>query len=219
MILSIADVLTPAEVENAVAVLNRARFAEGRATAGWAARSVKANAQARDSEEIETLRELIGERLQANPVFDMAARPKRIVGPLFSRYRSGDTYGEHVDEPLMGGVRTDVSFTLFLSAPETYEGGELIISSPAGEDSVKLPAGSAIVYPSTALHRVSPVTSGERLAAAGWVRSFVRDAAHREMLFDLDTARRQIFEREGSSTTFNLVSKSLANLMRMWSDD
>jgi len=219
MILSIADILSPAEVENAVAVLGRARFAQGRETAGWAARTVKSNAQARDSEEIETLRDIIGERLKAHAIFEMAARPKRLIGPMFSRYKSGDAYGEHVDEPIMDGVRTDLSFTLFLSAPETYDGGELIIASPAGEDAVKLPAGSAVVYPSTTLHRVAPITRGERLAAVGWVRSLIRDAAQRELLFELDTARRQIFEREGSSATFNLVSKSLANLIRMWSED
>ncbi|MGB3719551.1 MAG: Fe2+-dependent dioxygenase [Proteobacteria bacterium] len=219
MILSIGDVLNAAEVANAVSVLNKARFVDGRATAGFAARAVKSNAQARESEDIETLREMIADRLRANAVFEMAARPKRFIGPMFSRYRVNDAYGEHVDEPIMDGARTDISFTLFLSPPETYDGGELIIASPAGEDAVKLPAGSVIVYPSTTLHRVAPVTRGERLAAVGWVRSFIRDAAQRELLFELDTARRQLFEREGSSQTFNLVSKSLANLIRMWSED
>lgn len=219
MLLSIANVLSSAEVEDALAALGRARFAEGRATAGWAARPVKVNAQARASDEIDTLRELIVERLRNNAVFEMAARPKRIIGPMFSRYRAGDTYGAHVDEPIMSGTRSDVSFTLFLTAPESYEGGELIIMSPAGEDAIKLPAGSAIVYPATTLHRVAPVVSGERLAVVGWVRSYIRDAAQRELLFELDTARRQIFKREGSSDTFNLVSKSVANLMRMWGED
>lgn len=219
MILSVVDVLSAAEVEDAVAALSRARFGEGRDTAGWAARSVKANEQARTSEEIETLRELIGERLRGNGVFELAARPKRIIGPLFSRYRAGDSYGAHVDEPIMDGVRSDVSFTLFLTPPGAYDGGELIIMSAAGDDAVKLSAGSAIVYPATSLHRVAPVVRGERLAAVGWVRSYIRDAAQRELLFDLETARRQIFEREGSSTTFNLVSKSVANLVRMWTDD
>ncbi len=219
MMLSIEGVLTPAEVADVVAALGRARFSQGRATAGWAARSVKANEQARDSEEIETLRELISERLRSHPVFEMAARPKRIIGPMFSRYRSGDTYGEHVDEPLMDGARSDVSFTLFLTAPESYVGGELIISSPAGEDAIKLPAGAAIVYPATTLHRVAPVTSGERLAAVGWVRSYIRNAEQRELLFELDTARRDVFKREGASTTFNQLSKAVANLIRMWCDD
>lgn len=219
MILSIAGVLTPAEVHNAVTVLSRARFSSGRETAGWAARSLKSNSQARASDEVETLRDLIKERLLENAVFQAAARPQRIIGPLFARYRAGDTYGAHVDEPVMDGARTDLSFTLFLTAPETYEGGELVIMSAAGEDTIKLPAGSAIVYPATTLHRVAPVAGGERLAVVGWVRSYTRDAAQRELLFELERARRQIFEREGSSETFNLVSKSLANLMRMWSDD
>ena len=219
MMLSIEGVLPPAEVADVVAALGRARFSQGRATAGWAARSVKANEQARDSEEIETLRELISERLRSHPVFEMAARPKKIIGPMFSRYRSGDTYGQHVDEPLMDGARSDVSFTLFLTAPESYVGGELIISSPAGEDAIKLPAAAAIVYPATTLHRVAPVTSGERLAAVGWVRSYIRNAEQRELLFELDTARRDVFKREGASTTFNQLSKAVANLIRMWCDD
>jgi PKHD-type hydroxylase len=180
---------------------------------------VKNNGQARESDEIRTLRELISERLLSHPVFEMAARPKRIIGPMFSRYRNGDTYGEHVDEPLMDGARTDVSFTLFLTAPESYVGGELIISSPAGEDAIKLPAGAVIVYPATTLHRVAPVTSGERLAAVGWVRSYIRNAEQREILFELDTARRDVFQREGASTTFNQLSKAVVNLIRMWCDD
>ena len=219
MILSIVDVLSAPEVEDAVAALGRARFFEGRATAGWAARSVKSNTQARASDEVDTLGELIEERLRSNAVFELAARPKRIIGPLFSRYRVGDAYGAHIDEPIMDGSRSDVSFTLFLSAPESYDGGELVIISPAGEEAIKLPAGSAVVYPATSLHRVAPVVQGERIAAVGWVRSYIKDAAQRELLFDLETARREIFGREGSDTAFNLVSKSVANLVRMWSDD
>ena len=219
MILSIADVLSAAEVADVVAALGRARFSEGRATAGWAARSVKANTQARASDEIDTVRELIENRLRSNGVFELAVRPKRIIGPLFSRYRVGGAYGTHIDEPIMDGARSDISFTLFLTAPEAYDGGELIISSAAGDDAIKLVAGSAVVYAATSLHRVAPVTAGERLAAVGWVRSYVRDTAQRELLFDLETARRQMFERDGSSTAFDLVSKSVANLARMWSDD
>lgn len=219
MILSIADILSTAEVEAAMAALRRTRFDDGQATAGWAARPVKHNTQARSSDDSETLRELIAERLCGNAVFAMATRPKRIIGPMFSRYRVGDTYGAHVDEPVMDGVRSDVSFTVFLSSPEMYEGGELVIMSAAGEDEVKLPSGSVVAYPATSLHRVAPVRHGERLVAVGWVRSYIRDAAQRELLFDLDRARRQIFEREGQSEAFDLVSKSTSNLMRMWSDD
>jgi PKHD-type hydroxylase len=129
------------------------------------------------------------------------------------------TYGTHVDDALMHGMRTDVSFTLFLSDPEDYDGGELIIDTAAGEDAVKLPAGSLVAYPTTQLHRVAEVSRGERWAAVGWARSFVRDAGRRELLFDLDTARRQLFARDGKSAEFDLLSKSAANLLRMWAED
>jgi PKHD-type hydroxylase len=119
----------------------------------------------------------------------------------------------------MSGTRTDVAFTLFLDPPETYEGGELVIESAAGEDSIKLPAGALVAYPATSLHHVNEVTRGVRLAAAGWAKSLIRDAARRELLFDLDTARRQMFARNGKSSEFDLVSKSFANLMRMWAED
>jgi PKHD-type hydroxylase len=138
---------------------------------------------------------------------------------MFSRYEGGMHYGSHVDDALMQGMRTDVSFTLFLSEPESYDGGELVIESASGEDAVKLDAGSLLAYPSTTLHHVAAVTRGVRLAAVGWARSFIRDGAQRELLFDLDTARRRLFAREGKSAEYDLVSKSLANLMRMWVED
>lgn len=219
MMLAIADILSASELGDAIATLGRAHFADGRATAGWSARDVKNNKQADDNAALNALRELIQERLSHNTTFSFAARPKRIIGPLFSRYRSGNTYGEHIDEPIMDGVRSDISFTLFLSPPETYDGGELVIVTTAGEDAVKLPAGSAFVYPATTLHRVTSVTGGERLAAVGWVRSYIRSAEHREILFDLEMARREMFERHGRSAAFERMSKSAANLMRLWCED
>ena len=128
-------------------------------------------------------------------------------------------YGSHVDDALMNGIRTDVSFTLFLSDPDSYDGGALVIESSGGEDDIKLPAGSLVAYPSTTLHRVQPVTKGARLAAVGWARSFIRDPARRELLFDLDTARQSLFAREGKTAEFDLLSKSTANLLRMWAED
>jgi len=124
-----------------------------------------------------------------------------------------------VDDALMQGMRTDVSFTLFLSDPDTYDGGELVIETSAGEQPFKLQAGSMIVYPSTTLHRVAPVERGTRVAAVGWARSFVRNAEQREILFDLETARRDLFEREGKSGAFDLLSKCGTNLLRLWADD
>jgi len=180
---------------------------------------VKNNRQATNDRRIETVRKLVEERILANDVFALAVRPKALTAVMFSRYESGMHYGSHVDDALMQGRRTDVSFTLFLSEPESYEGGELAIESASGEDAVKLAAGSLVAYPSTTLHHVAAVTHGVRLAAVGWARSYVRDGAQREMLFDLDTARRQLFAREGKSAEYDLVSKSLANLMRMWVED
>jgi PKHD-type hydroxylase len=168
---------------------------------------------------LERVRALVDTRLREHAVFALAVRPKTILGPMFSRYEPGHAYGTHVDDALMGGVRTDVSFTLFLADPDSYDGGELVIDTASGEEAFKLPAGSAVAYPSSTLHRVLPVTRGARLAAVGWARSFVRDSARRELLFDLETARRRLFDRDGKSPEGDLLDKCTANLVRMWCDD
>ena len=215
----IGNVLSADEITRLRETLAHATFEDGRETAGFAARLVKNNRQATNDRKIETVRKLVEERILGNEVFAMAVRPKALTSVMFSAYEPGMHYGSHVDDALMQGMRTDVSFTLFLSEPESYDGGELVIESASGEDAVKLGAGSLVAYPSTALHHVAPVTRGARLAAVGWARSYVRDGAQREMLFDLDTARRQLFAREGKSAEYDLVSKSLANLLRMWVED
>jgi len=216
----IGHVLSADEIATVRAALARARFVDGKATAGFAARTVKNNRQAEGSDRaLATIRKLVTERILGNEVFRLAVRPKALTPLLFSRYEPGMRYGSHVDDALMHGMRTDVSFTLFLADPASYDGGELVIETAAGEEPTKLPAGSLIAYPSTHLHHVTEVTRGERLAAAGWARSFVRDATRRELLFDLDTARRQMFAQTGKSAEFDLISKSLANLLRMWSED
>ena len=215
----IGNVLSAEEVALVRGALERATFVDGRETAGFAARLVKHNRQATNDRKTETARRLIEERILVHEVFALAVRPKALTPIMFSQYQGGMRYGSHVDDPLMQGLRTDVSFTLFLSDPASYDGGELVIEGASGEDAVKLAAGSMIAYPSTALHHVAEVTRGERLAAVGWARSYVRDGAQRELLFDLDTARRQLFKREGKSAEYDLVSKSLANLLRMWVED
>ncbi|NJO23398.1 MAG: Fe2+-dependent dioxygenase [Sphingomonadales bacterium] len=219
MIIAIADILSPADIATIRAGLARATFVDGRATAGWSAKLVKANLQADNSEHVERLRALIETRLSEHPVFALATRPKTIIGPLFSRYQPGHAYGSHVDDALIGGSRTDVSFTMFLTDPQSYDGGELILDTASGEESFKLPPGSVVTYPATMLHRVASVTRGERLVAAGWVRSYVRNSAHRELLFDLETARRRLFDREGKTAEGDLLGKCAANLMRLWCDD
>jgi PKHD-type hydroxylase len=219
MLIAIADILSADEIAHARDTLSRARFADGKSTAGWAARQVKDNLQAVPAPEIEALRHSFEARLRAHPTFSLAVRPHHVMGPMFSRYEAGHAYGTHVDDALLGGHRSDVSFTLFLSDPDTYEGGELVLDSAFGEEAIKLSAGSVIAYPATLLHRVAPVTHGVRLAAVGWVRSHVRDAAQRELLFDLDTARRRLFDRDGKTDEGDLLARCTANLLRMWCED
>jgi PKHD-type hydroxylase len=216
----IADILKPNDLTVVHSALGGTRFVDGRETAGFAARQVKDNRQADATDKnLDIARNLVAKRIMESDLFRMAARPKALSPLLFSRTETGMQYGVHVDDALMGGMRTDLAFTLFLDAPDTYEGGELVIESAAGDDAIKLPAGAMIVYPATTLHRVAMVTRGQRHVIAGWARSFVRHAAQRELLFDLDTARRTIFARDGKSAEFDLISKSLANLLRMWADD
>jgi PKHD-type hydroxylase len=216
----IGDVLSADEIETVTATLAQARFVDGLATAGFAARLVKDNRQTEGTDRsLEMIRRLIAGRILGNEVFQSAVRPKTLSPLLFSRYEPGMHYGSHVDDALMDGMRTDVAFTLFLCDPASYEGGELVIEGAGGDDPFKLGAGALVAYPATSLHRVAEVTRGTRLAAVGWARSFVRDPARRELLFDLDTARRRLFAREGKTTEFDLISKCFANLTRMWADD
>jgi PKHD-type hydroxylase len=196
-----------------------ALFADGRTTAGWHAREVKHNLQARRGGVVDEALATIRRILLKHEVFAIAARPKAIPRLSISRYEPGMTFGTHVDDALMDGVRTDLSFTLFLSDPESYQGGALVIDDAYGEREVKLPAGELFLYPSTTLHRVAPVTDGVRLAAVGWVRSFVRDPNQRELLFDLETALRAVFARDGKSPLFDTLVKTRTNLLRMWADD
>jgi len=222
MIFCIADVLTPEELETTLTLLQQAEFVDGKTTAGRYVKSVKNNQQIKTDTEITSeLRSLVLEALKRNELFQVAARPKIIRPIVFSRYDVGMYYGSHFDNAIMGDEsisRTDVSLTLFLTDPDTYQGGELVIETSLGEQSFKLDAGSAIVYPSSTLHRVETVTEGTRWAAVTWIQSLVRDPSQREILFDLDTARRSIFQQYGKTIEFDLIAKSHANLLRKWAD-
>ena len=219
MILVIDNVLTGNDVAKVVDKLNGMKFVEGTATAGWHAKLVKNNMQVdRTQLEYQPLNKSVTEAIMRNGTFRMAARPRHITPLLFSRYKDSMEYGTHVDDPIMYNLRSDISFTLFLADPNTYDGGELVMETTAGERPYKLKAGQMIIYPSTTLHRVTPVTRGERVAAVGWCQSYVRSADQREILYDLDIARRAIFEKEKKSREFDVISKSHANLLRMWTD-
>ncbi len=220
MMLTIPNLLTPDEVNFVISTLQSEDFVDGKTTAGWHARLVKHNSQlSREARYHQDLRDFIRAALKRTVLFQMAAQPKIVHSILFSRYQEGMSYGSHIDNALMGGedfLRSDVSLTLFLSEPETYEGGELVIEGVEGEQVFKLEAGSAIIYPSSTLHRVNPVTQGTRLVVVAWVQSLIRDVSQREILFDLDIARRALFEKHGKTTEFDLISKSHANLLRRW---
>ena len=221
MILCIDHVLNVAALAAIRAALAAARYRDGRETAGWHAAAVKRNRQA-DAGDAAKVAAIVEEALGQNAVFQLAALPQRLSPILLNRYEPGMEYGPHVDDALMGRganrLRSDVSFTVFLEDPASYDGGELVIDSSGGEADYKLAAGACLLYPSTSLHRVAPVTRGVRHAAVGWVQSLVRSAERREMLFDLDTARRAVFESQGKSQAFDLLAKTYANLLRQWAE-
>lgn len=221
MILCIADVLATGQVAAVGAEFDAASFADGRRTAGWSARLVKANRQAA-ADVSESLGPRIVRALEENEVFRLGVLPKAIRPVLFSHYEPGMAYGAHVDDAIMGDnetwFRSDVAVTVFLCGPADYDGGELVIETTGGEHAYKLDAGAAVAYPATTLHRVEPVTGGCRRVAVTWVQSLVRSAERREILFDLDTARRAVFDSDGKSRAFDLLSKSHANLLRMWAE-
>jgi PKHD-type hydroxylase len=219
MIFSIPQLLSPEQLQYLTDALATAEFVNGKVTAGWYAKQVKHNQQlAGQGDKSQELQAFVKNILHHNPLFQTATRPRAIHSILFSRYEIGMSYGRHTDNALMGPWRSDISFTVFLSTPQGYGGGELVVEEADDERAYKLEAGSAIVYPASTLHRVEPVTEGTRLVAVGWVQSWVRDAHCREILFDLETARRSLFAQQGKTEEFDLISKSLTNLLRQWAE-
>ena len=220
MFYHVEKVLNPGDLNQLRDRLLSGTFVDGRTTAGWNARIVKNNLQLEPhSKMAQNMMGMITQALMRHPTFEMAARPKLMRPLMIARYEPGMEYGWHVDEPLMGGppsLRSDIAFTLFLNDPSEYDGGELMLKGASGDQSFKLAQGDLVLYPATTLHRVSPVTHGMRLVALSWVQSLVRDAAQREILYDLDLTRKELFEREGKSPSFDRLNHSFANLIRMW---
>lgn len=223
MLLTIPKLLNAAQLEKIHEVLAGAQFVDGRLTAGFAAARVKHNLEMRqDPERIKLVIRILMSSLAHNERFRFGALPHRVADPIVARYEPGMTYGDHVDDPIMGTTgprfRTDVSMTVFLNPPEAYEGGELTIRTLFGDRQVKLPAGDAVIYPSSSLHKVAEVTAGQRLVALTWVQSYVRDAARRELLYELNLAREGLLKEAPGSETTGYVDRSYANLLRMWAD-
>lgn len=205
-----------------VKALRESTFVDGKLTAGDAAREVKNNLElSRDDPRKNTLAQIVMTGLYRSEVFRNAVMPLRVSTPIFARYEPGMYYGVHIDDPIMGQgqpYRTDVSFTLFLADPASYDGGETTIVTPFGEQKAKLAAGDAVVYPSGTLHHVAAVTRGERLVALGWIQSMVRDPAKRELLYNLSRARDKLMASANNSDEHHWVDHSYINLVRMWSE-
>lgn len=223
MLLPIESVLDKATAADWLAQLQAADWVDGRKTAGSLAVSVKANLQLDDAHPLShKLRQEILERLGRHPEFVSAALPHRVYPPRFNCYQGGGAYGLHIDGSIMHlpdntPMRTDLSATLFLSEPEHYEGGELVIETEFGAQSVKLNAGDLVLYPATSLHQVMPVTKGVRIASFFWVESMVRDAQAREMLFDLDQSVQALTQERGAKDEQVMSLNGLYhNLLRRW---
>src|SRR6201989_2174129 len=199
MLITIPDVLTVGEVAQARAALDAAEWVDGKVTAGYQAQSVKQNLQLPEGHPVTVkLGEMVLAALARSPLFMSAALPLRVFPPMFNRYTGGGHFGTHVDTAIRQQaatgqrIRTDISATLFLTAPEEYDGGELIVEDTYGSHSVKLAAGHMVLYPATSLHQVTPVTRGARVSSFFWIQSLVRDDGQRSLLFDLDIATREV---------------------------
>lgn len=226
MLLTLDDVLTPAELATARDWMARSSWASGRLTAGTQAALAKNNQQlSEDAEHLAALRRLVLGALNRNALFFTAALPLKILPPFFNRY-GGDAnhYGWHTDNAMrhtpdgQGYVRADVSATLFLNEPEEYEGGELTIEDTFGQHGVKLKAGSLVVYPSSSIHQVTPVTRGERLACFLFIQSMVRDPGQRRLLFDMDMALLELREQLGEADAVVRLTGAYHNLLRRWAE-
>lgn len=223
MLLQIPKVLSKDKLTVIQAILAKSQFIDGKLSAGMAAERVKNNEEiAGDAREIQQLNNLVMGSLVQHPVYQSATLPIKIASPFYARYRPGMTYGDHVDDPVMGPpqgrYRSDVSTTVFLNEPDSYEGGELVIRTSFGDQRIKLPAGHAVVYPSSSLHHVAEVTQGERLVAVTWAQSMVRDAARRELLYELNQARENLLQQRPEEDATKRVDVAYVNLIRMWAE-
>ncbi len=225
MLLAIPNVLSPEQLAEGRKILESAEWIDGRATAGHQGARVKDNQQLPvDSPVARQVGAMILKALSTNPLFMSAALPLHILPPMFNRYSGGQTFGTHVDGSIRTvpgtnhRLRTDLSCTLFFNNPEDYDGGELIIEDTYGSKSVKLPAGQMILYPSTSLHQVTPVTRGTRLCSFFWLQSMIRDGGQRSMLFDIDVAIQRLGAEQPTHPSVVQLTGVYHNLLRQWAE-
>jgi PKHD-type hydroxylase len=225
MLIRAQNVLNEEELARLRMLLDAAPWADGRITAGTQSAKAKQNRQLPESApQMGAAREIVGKALSRHALFFSATLPRAIYPQLFNRYGVGESFGAHVDNAVRlvpdGSryVRTDISATLFLCEPDSYDGGELIVQDTYGEHSVKLPAGDMVLYPSSSLHRVTPVTRGERQACFFWIQSMVRNDGQRELLFNMDAAIVSLRGQQGDTPPLVALTGSYHNLLRMWSE-
>ncbi len=224
MMLDIPDLLTPEQLRQCRAALERADWQDGRQTAGQMAASAKANQQlSQDDPLTQQLGDFILAQLGQNPRFIATALPLKVMPPRFNRYADGGTYGNHIDSAIFSvpgtphRIRADLSATLFFSDPDEYDGGELVVENSFGSQRAKLPAGHLVLYPSGSLHRVEPVTRGARLAAFFWVQSLVREDSQRAVLLELDDSIQALRRQLPDSPELIRLTGVYHNLLRQWS--
>lgn len=225
MMLHVPDVLSPEQVAQIRQALEATQWVDGKETVGAQGAQVKRNRQLPElSAEGQRLGQIILAALKQHLLFISAALPLRIVPPLFNRYEGGEHYGLHIDGSVRGvpgstqPLRTDLSCTLFLTDPDDYEGGELVVMDTYGAHEVKLPAGDLILYPSSSLHRVEPVTRGARVSSFFWVQSMVREDAKRGMLFELDQTLQALRSQTGDTPETVTLTGHYHNLLRLWAE-
>jgi PKHD-type hydroxylase len=225
MLIPIPDVLTAEQVTQARQILDRAEWVDGRVTAGPQSARTKDNQQLpEDSAAARELGQMILSALQRNPLFITAALPLQVFPPLFNRYQGGQSFGTHVDNAIRQipgtphRIRTDLSATLFFSGPEDYDGGELVVEDTYGVHSVKLPPGHLVLYPSTSLHHVRPVTRGARICSFFWIQSMIRDDGARTLLFDLDASIQSISRDLPDHPSAVQLTGIYHNLVRRWAE-
>lgn len=223
MLVTIPQVLNQDDIRVIQELISTATFREGNASAGSEAKRVKDNQEMFISKtEVQRLNNLVMGQLIQNPTYIASAFAARIAAPYYARYTTGMHYGEHIDDPIMGPAnqryRCDIAVTIFLNAPDEYDGGELVINTTFGKQKIKFNAGDVVMYPSSSTHQVTEVTRGTRLVAVTWLQSTVRDPAKREILYNLSQARDSLIKTSPASRELEQLSNSYANLLRMWSD-
>ena len=225
MLLHVPNVLNADELSQLRKLLAQADWKDGKVTAGTQSAQVKRNIQLPETTaDAEAARLIVLKALNRNALFFSAALPKKIYPPLFNQYRDGMDFGAHIDNAVrthaISGVhvRTDISCTLFITEPDSYDGGELVVEDTYGHQMVKLPAGDMVLYPGTSLHHVRPVTKGARLACFFWVQSMIREDAQRTLLFDMDAAIVTLRQQVGDNAAVIRLTGNYHNLVRMWAD-